>query len=100
MKDYNRDEVEFLLRSLGMRIDECQHWAGILCKWDSFNYFPDIEVRAYLKFFRNLLDHPHERRWAMHSYMSCYYMWQELSKIWTFRKSLPPYKRWTWKRPS
>ena len=100
MKDYNRDEVEFLLRSLGMRLEECQHWAGILCKWDSFNYMPDIEVRHYMELFWHLLNHPVERVWARHSYLSCHYMWKELTKIWAFRKSLPPSKRWAWKRPA
>lgn len=93
MKDYNRNEVEILLKSLGMRNEECQHWAGVLCKWNAFNFLPDCEVRSYLRFFRNLLDNPHERMWSDHSYMACHYMWQELAKIWKFRKSLPRHRR-------
>lgn len=94
--NYDRKEVENLLKSFGMEKDDCQHWAGILCKWDTYRYCPDTEVASYLTHFRILLDDPLKRAWSRHSYQSCYYMWQELVKIWDYRKSLPLSKKiWT-----
>lgn len=94
--NYDRNQVESLLKSLGMRKEDCLHWAGILSKWDTYRYFPDSEVKMYLKMFRVLVDDPLQRMWSRHSYQSCYYMWQELAKIWDYRKSLPLAKKiWT-----
>ena len=88
-----RDKLKSILENLGIRYEEAEHWAGILCKKDSFNYCPDCEVLSYMKLFWKYCNNPQERRWAGHSYAACHFMWKNLAEIWNYRKSLPLSKR-------
>lgn len=98
MEQYkDRKKIQALLLSLGMREQECQHWAGVLGKYSSLNFFPDCELRWYLRIFRRYLDDRHERWSSGHSYAACFYMWENLAAIWSWRKTLTREERWALK---
>lgn len=93
MKGFEQSEVYSILISCGVDDHTATHCTSILCKWDAPNYCPESEVRDYLKFFREILDSDYHRQWSRHTYSSAFYMWENLSKIWDYRKSLPRHRR-------
>lgn len=90
---FNWDETYAVLISYGLDEAVATHYTSVLCKWDSLNYCPDIEVRGYLSRLFHFLRTPHERRWNRLSYDACYFLWRAFSQVWDYRKSLPRHRR-------
>lgn len=93
MKGFDWSKTYATLISFGLTEATATHYTSVLCKWDSFNFCPDIEVRSYMSRLFRYLQTPHERQWNGLSYDACYFLWQAFSSVWDYRKSLPRHRR-------
>lgn len=69
------------------------HYTSVLCKWNSLNFCPDIEVRDYLKRMFHYLNTPQERRRNGLSYEATFYLWRSFARVWHYRQTLPRWRR-------
>ena len=76
MKGFDWSETYATLVSFGLTEATATHYTSVLCKWDSFNFCPDIEVRGYMSRLFHYLQTPHEQQWNELSYDAVFFLWQ------------------------